>query len=73
MRFLPFSLLHTSTDSRRTAAQARKAIEAGTIQLNGVRIPPKSHQRTITETDLLDGRLVVVKAGKTAHKAVLLE
>ncbi|BGP63187.1 hypothetical protein NBRC10512v2_004524 [Rhodotorula toruloides] len=53
--------------------QARKAIEAGTIQLNGTRIPPKSHQRTISEADLLDRRLVVIKAGKTAHKAVLLE
>ncbi|EMS24167.1 tyrosyl-trna synthetase [Rhodotorula toruloides NP11] len=53
--------------------QARKAIEAGTIQLNGARIPPKSYQRTISDADLLDGRLVVIKAGKTAHKVVLLE
>ncbi|GAA5906980.1 hypothetical protein JCM6882_000018 [Rhodosporidiobolus microsporus] len=53
--------------------QARKAIEAGTIQLNGKKVPPKSHQRTISEADLLDGRLLVVKVGKSVHKAVLLE
>lgn len=29
--------------------------------------------RMITESDLLDGRLLVLKAGKSVHKAVLLE
>ncbi|GAA6034572.1 hypothetical protein JCM8097_005403 [Rhodosporidiobolus ruineniae] len=53
--------------------QARKAIEAGTITLNGKRLPPKSHQRMVTAEDLLDGRLVVLKSGKTEHRAVLLE
>ena len=54
-------------------AQARKAIEAGTIQVNGQKIPPKSHQRMVGEGDLLDGRLLVLKAGKSAHKAILVE
>ncbi|BGP49085.1 tyrosyl-tRNA synthetase [Rhodotorula kratochvilovae] len=53
--------------------KARQAIEAGTLQLNGERIPPKSHQRVLAAEDLLDGRLVVLKAGKQGHKAVLLE
>ncbi|GAA5989968.1 hypothetical protein JCM11641_002931 [Rhodosporidiobolus odoratus] len=53
--------------------QARKAIEAGTLQLNGQRVPPKSHQRMIAEEDLLKGELLVLKASKTAHRAVLLE
>ncbi|GJN91291.1 hypothetical protein Rhopal_004310-T1 [Rhodotorula paludigena] len=53
--------------------QARKAIEAGTVQVNNVRVPPKSHMRMIAESDLLDGRLLVLKAGKSVHKAVLLE
>ncbi|GAA5852968.1 hypothetical protein JCM8547_004751 [Rhodosporidiobolus lusitaniae] len=53
--------------------QARKAIESGTIQLNGQRIPPKSHQRMIGEGDLLDGKLLVLKAGKSVHRAVVME
>ncbi|GAA6021798.1 hypothetical protein JCM10207_002064 [Rhodosporidiobolus poonsookiae] len=53
--------------------QARKAIEAGTLRLNNQRLPPKSHQRMIGEADLLDGRLLVLQAGKSVHKAVLLE
>ncbi|GAA5824508.1 hypothetical protein JCM11251_000452 [Rhodosporidiobolus azoricus] len=53
--------------------KARQAIEAGTLQLNGRKVPPKSHQRMISEEDLLEGRLLVLKAGKSVHKAVLLE
>ncbi|GAA5871324.1 hypothetical protein JCM3774_000910 [Rhodotorula dairenensis] len=53
--------------------QARKAIEAGTVQVNAQKIPPQSHQRMIGEADLLDGRLLVLKAGKNAHKAILVE
>ncbi|POY71097.1 putative Tyrosine--tRNA ligase [Rhodotorula taiwanensis] len=53
--------------------QARKAIEAGTVQVNGQKVSPKSHQRMISEADLLDGRLLVLKTGKSAHKAILLE
>lgn len=54
-------------------AQARKAIEAGTLQINGVKIKAKDHQRKIEEGDLLQGKLVVLKAGKSGNKAVLLE
>ncbi|GAA5913037.1 tyrosine--tRNA ligase MSY1 [Sporobolomyces salmoneus] len=53
--------------------QARKAIEAGTLQINGVKIKAKDHQRKIEEGDLLQGKLVVLKAGKSGNKAVLLE
>ncbi|GAA5913350.1 hypothetical protein JCM5296_003141 [Sporobolomyces johnsonii] len=53
--------------------QARKAIEAGTLQLNGTKLPAKNHQRTIGEADLLEGGLLVLKAGKSVHKAILLE
>ncbi|GAA5974762.1 hypothetical protein JCM8115_006086, partial [Rhodotorula mucilaginosa] len=53
--------------------QARKAIEAGTIQVNGQKIPPKSHQRMVGAADLLDERFLVLKAGKSAHKAILVE
>ncbi|KAM0789575.1 hypothetical protein ACM66B_000384 [Microbotryomycetes sp. NB124-2] len=53
--------------------QARKAIEAGTIVINGQRVAAKHHQRTITDEDVLPGGLIVLKQGKTAHKAVLLE
>ncbi|GAA6017256.1 hypothetical protein JCM8202_005966 [Rhodotorula sphaerocarpa] len=62
-----------ASDLLSSKTQARKAIEAGTIQVNGQKIPPKSHQRMIIEADLLDKRLLVLKAGKSAHKAVLVE
>lgn len=54
-------------------AQARKTIEAGNLQLNGVRIPAKQHQRLILEEDILAGGIVVLKQGKSTHKAVLLQ
>ncbi|GAA5948735.1 hypothetical protein JCM3765_004989 [Sporobolomyces pararoseus] len=53
--------------------QARKAIEAGTLQINGTKIPAKNHQRKIEEGDLLNGKLVVLKSGKSGNKAVLFE
>ncbi|GAA6051084.1 hypothetical protein JCM3770_004704 [Rhodotorula araucariae] len=53
--------------------KARQAIETGVLHLNGERVPPKSHQRVLCAEDLLDGRLVVLKAGKQGHRAVLLE
>ncbi|GAA6063081.1 hypothetical protein JCM10212_003139 [Sporobolomyces blumeae] len=53
--------------------QARKSIEAGTLQVNGTKLAPKSHQRKVDESDLLDGRIVVLKVGKTTSKIVLLE
>lgn len=72
-RLLSQAISLDSPDCALLVAQARKAIEAGTIQVNGQKIPPKSHQRMITEADLLDKRLLVLKAGKSAHKAVLVE
>ncbi|GAA5879597.1 hypothetical protein JCM16303_003267 [Sporobolomyces ruberrimus] len=53
--------------------QARKAIEGGTLQINGTKIQARNHQRTIEEGDLLNGNLIVLKAGKSGNKAVLLE
>ncbi|KAK4054358.1 tyrosyl-tRNA synthetase [Microbotryomycetes sp. JL221] len=53
--------------------QARKAIEAGTIQINGVKVVAKHHTRIIKDEDLLQGCLIVLKQGKSLHKAVLLE
>jgi tyrosyl-tRNA synthetase len=55
------------------AAQARKAIEAGMITLNGVKIKAKSHQRVIEEGDVLAGGLVVFRLGKLLHKAVRVQ
>ncbi|GAA5831221.1 hypothetical protein JCM5353_007386 [Sporobolomyces roseus] len=53
--------------------QARKAIEAGTLQINGEKVAAKNHQRKIGHEDLLDGRLIVLKSGKLGNKVVLLE
>ncbi|GAA6005521.1 hypothetical protein JCM11491_003671 [Sporobolomyces phaffii] len=53
--------------------QARKAIEAGTLQINGTKVPAKNHQRKIETGDLLNGRLIVLKSGKSGNKAVLLK
>ncbi|GAA5905407.1 hypothetical protein JCM8208_004270 [Rhodotorula glutinis] len=53
--------------------KARQAVESGTLQVNGVRVPTKTANVVLREDDLLDGRLVVLKAGKQGHKAVLLE
>lgn len=55
------------------AAQARKAIEAGMITLNGVKIKAKSHQRVIGEGDVLEGGLMVVRLGKSGNKAIRIE
>ncbi|GAA5929193.1 tyrosine--tRNA ligase MSY1 [Sporobolomyces koalae] len=52
--------------------QARKSIEAGTLQINGTKVAAKHHQRKLEESDVLPGGLVVLKAGKLGHKAVLL-
>jgi len=38
-----------------------------------VRVPTKTANVVLRQEDLLDGRLVVLKAGKQGHKAVLLE
>lgn len=54
-------------------AQARKAIEAGMITLNGVKLKAKSHQRVIEEGDVLPGGLIVLRLGKLVNKAVLLQ
>lgn len=53
-----------------SVAQARKAIEAGMITLNGVKIKAKNHQRVIEEADVLAGGLVVLRLGKLVNKAV---
>ncbi|GAA5830727.1 hypothetical protein JCM3766R1_003405 [Sporobolomyces carnicolor] len=53
--------------------QARKAIEGGTLQINGTKVAAKNHQRTIEDADLLSGKVVVLKSGKSGNKAVLLE
>ncbi|CEQ41301.1 SPOSA6832_03000, partial [Sporobolomyces salmonicolor] len=70
---LSFYALRYVADFLYCVAQARKAIEAGTLQLNGTKLPAKNHQRTIGEADLLEGGLLVLKAGKSVHKAILLE
>lgn len=57
----------------RPAAKARQAIESGTLQVNGVKVPSKSANLVLRDEDLLGGRLVVLKAGKQGHKAVLLD
>ncbi|GAA5852213.1 hypothetical protein JCM9279_006934 [Rhodotorula babjevae] len=53
--------------------KARQAVESGGLQVNGVRVPTKTANVVLRDEDLLDGRLVVLKAGKQGHKAVLLE
>ncbi|KAK4054143.1 tyrosyl-tRNA synthetase [Microbotryomycetes sp. JL201] len=68
-----FDKLLVSSGLFSSKTQARKAIEAGTIVVNGERVPAKHHQRTITDKDILPGGLIVLKQGKTLHKAVVLE
>ncbi|TNY18594.1 tyrosine-tRNA ligase [Rhodotorula diobovata] len=53
--------------------KARQAIKSGTLQVNGVKVPSKSANLVLSDEDLLGGRLVVLKAGKQGHKAVLLD
>lgn len=53
--------------------QTRKAIEAGTIALNGVKLPPRKFQLTVKESDLEGGKLIVLKVGKSVYRVVLAE
>ncbi|KAL8292023.1 hypothetical protein RQP46_001489 [Phenoliferia psychrophenolica] len=69
----PIDKLLTGSGLFASKTQARKAIEAGTVQINGERLAARSFQRTLTANDVLDGGLVVLRSGKSTHKAVLLE
>lgn len=53
--------------------QTRKAIEAGTISLNGIKLPSRSHGKILKESDVLGLGVVVLKFGKFVHKVVVLE
>ncbi|KAK4703983.1 tyrosyl-tRNA synthetase, partial [Phenoliferia sp. Uapishka_3] len=69
----PIDKLLTSSGLFASKTQARKAIEQGTIQINGVRLAARSFQRALAEEDVLQGGLVVLRSGKSTHKAVLLQ
>lgn len=52
--------------------QVRKSIESGTLHINGVKVTPKNHSRTLEESDLLHGGLVVLRVGKGNYKSVVV-
>ncbi|SGY13398.1 BQ5605_C010g05852 [Microbotryum silenes-dioicae] len=54
-------------------AQARRAIDQGLISINGTKVAPKKHQRSIEVDDLLLDRVVLLKMGKQGNKVVVLE
>ncbi|KDE07678.1 hypothetical protein MVLG_02138 [Microbotryum lychnidis-dioicae p1A1 Lamole] len=53
--------------------QARRAIDQGLISINGTKVAPKKHQRSIEVDDLLLDRVVLLKMGKQGNKVVVLE
>lgn len=60
------------TDLLMRIAQARAAVEHGNVHLNGVRIPPKSHQRLLESADLREN-LLILRLGKNTNLAIVLE
>ena len=74
------SHLGHSADFQRRSAQARRALDSSTLHLNGVKLPSGekgAHTRLLKESDLLDGgngrRVVVLRSGQSAGRAVLVE
>lgn len=50
-------------------ALARQLLSAGAVSLNNVKV--KYPKQTLSEKDLLDGKYVVVRAGKVSHKIIV--
>jgi tyrosyl-tRNA synthetase len=60
-------IVHSGLENSKGAA--RKALEAGGINLNNVRVP--DHTRTVTSNDLLFGKYLLLRKGKKSY-AVLV-
>jgi len=59
-------IVHSGLENSKGAA--RKALEAGGIYLNNVRVP--DHTRSVTTTDLLFGKYLLLRKGKKSYAVI---
>ncbi|KAI8147148.1 hypothetical protein BJV82DRAFT_643130 [Fennellomyces sp. T-0311] len=61
-------LVSTLAKSTRSKSEAQKLIKSGGMYLNNVRVADPRH--TVTESDLIDGKVCVIRAGKASYHIV---